>query len=207
MKTFQKCVEEAEALCHNFSIRVTKVIRATMEEVQTILDNNKQCSDHLKIIHLLRDPRGKTNSHLHLPDEPFRLLTNYTAIQNTVTRFCARILQDIRKRRDLEEKYPDSFLELRYENVADDLLDNTMKVYDFVLGQKPPSFVLSWVKVVMGGSDPSASETYNIKRENSSATARQWRQQLPKDVVEHVETHCKELMNYLNLDFLYLRQK
>ena len=177
-----------------------KIIRATMEEIEILLDENKDCADRIKVIHLLRDPRGKANSHMHLPGEPYA--KNPSGMENLVERFCARIMQDIHIRKKLEVKYPNTFREKHYQDIADHLHSNVEDIYDFVWKTKPPKEVYSWIKIMEDG-DTSKRDTYGIKRNNSSQTARKWKTQLKPDLIKHIEKSCKDLISYLKLDFIY----
>ena len=201
-KVFKECINIAQDECKTFSTRTVKIIRATMEEIKVLLIDNQDCVDRIKVIHLLRDPRGKANSHIHLPSEPYQFQKDSSGIKNLVDRFCARIRQDIHIRGKLEEKYPNTFLEKHYQEIADHLLGNMEDIYNFVWKTKPPKEAYSWIKIIEEG-DSSKRDTYGIKRNNSSQTARKWKEQLKPDLIKHIEKSCKDLISYLNLDFIY----
>ena len=93
--------------CKKFNKRVVKIIRGKMEEIEALIDENKDCADMIKVLHLLRDPRGKFNSHMHLPGQPFR--KNASGIKSVIDQVCSRIMQDIEIRKRLEIRYPKSF--------------------------------------------------------------------------------------------------
>ena len=167
-----------------------------------LLNENRECLDRIKIIHLLRDPRGKTNSHLHLPAEPYQ--KNSSGIENLVDRFCARIMKDIKIRKRLEQKYPNTFLEKHYQEMAENLVNNVEHIYYFVWNVKLPQEIYSWMKIIVEGVDKEAKhDTYNLKRVNSSQTARKWMTELDSDLIKHIEASCKNLITYLKLDFVY----
>ena len=173
-----------------------------MEEIEILLDENKECSDSIKIIHLLRDPRGKTNSHLHLPGEPYQ--KNSSGIKNLVDRFCDRIMQDIEIRTRLELKHPNSLLEKLYEDIADNLLVNVEHTYNFIWGTKPPEKIYSWIQIITDGNKKETKhDTYNLKRANSSQTVRKWLTEMDSDLTQHIENSCRDLISYLKLDFVY----
>ncbi len=168
-----------------------------------LLDRNKPCSHRIKIIHLLRDPRGKVNSHLHLP-EGNELDQGPEGTRRKVEKFCPRISKDVTLRKQLEAQYPGSFLELRYEDIADDLLSNAEKVFKFVWNAKPPAEIYSWIKVKTDATEVAQVQTYvNTFRRNSSRTARKWMNQLRPKMIKFVESYCEELIRYLGLDFVY----
>ena len=51
-------------ICAKSGRIATKLVRATMEEMRYFLLRNKEFIGSIKIIHLLRDPRGRVNSFL-----------------------------------------------------------------------------------------------------------------------------------------------
>ena len=187
-------------VCRGYNKRATKTIRVTMEEIDMILERNKRCSDRLKVIHLIRDPRGKANSHLHLP-EGNELNQGIEGVKGQVKRFCPRIMKDIQLRQKLEAQYPHSFLELIYEKTADNFLEYTEKVYDFAWNEKPPPEIYRWVERVMLGTKQNF-DPFNTRRTNASQTARLWKTQLSLEMLKHVESNCLPLITYLQQDFI-----
>ena len=114
------CKEDIQNLC--MKVRAVKVIRSTMEEIEMLLQRNSGCADRIKVIHLLRDSRGTCNSDLHLPTFRFYIMYKYTnEMTKCINLCCSRILQHITLRKKLETFHPSSFLELHYENVANNL--------------------------------------------------------------------------------------
>ena len=51
-----------ETTCATVKRTAIKLVRATMEEIQYLLLKNKEITHNIKILHLLRDPRGRFNS-------------------------------------------------------------------------------------------------------------------------------------------------
>ena len=51
-----------ETTCVTVKRTAIKLVRATMEEIQYFLLKNKEITHNIKILHLLRDPRGRLSS-------------------------------------------------------------------------------------------------------------------------------------------------
>ena len=87
-----------------------------MEEIQYFLLQNHQNNVQFKIIHLLRDPRGKINSQLQWKKTKNDFGNRY------VSNLCRRQFLDITLRKEMEKMYPNMFMEILYENVASNTL-------------------------------------------------------------------------------------
>ncbi|XP_070580692.1 carbohydrate sulfotransferase 1-like [Ptychodera flava] len=146
---------------------------------------------NLKVIHLVRDPRGIWNSRLNLNK------TNYDFVRrrtnwDEVTDLCKNMLDNyklaLRAPQWLQGKY---FL-ARYEDIALNPLAMATRVYQF-LGIPLPDRVTEWVTA---HTQESRFGRFGTTR-NSSSVVAQWRHQLPIRTVYDIQNKCHAVMNEL----------
>ena len=164
-----------------------------MEEIEYFLLRNQKMSRYIKIIHLLRDPRGRLNSFINLHDKPYRLSNNY------ISSACRRPMKDIELRRNLEKRYPNMFMEIHYEDVAANTVDMAKRIYQFVYSEDIPEELQKWIQLNTENTSTNAKEQhFSTVRRNSSATSVAWKQQLDAETRLRIEKECKEFIHHLN---------
>ena len=165
-----------------------------MEEIQYFLLQNHQNNVQFKIIHLLRDPRGKINSQLQWKKTKKDFGNRY------VSNLCRRQLRDITLRKEMEKMYPKMFMEILYENVASNTLKMAEKIYRFSFGESVPEHVKQWILLNTSNNNTTVKEAhYNTVRRNSTATSLAWKHQLSTHNMHTIEKECKQLLDHLNL--------
>ena len=138
-----------EEMCTKNNHRATKLVRATVEEIQYFLKKNHQ----FEVIHLLRDPRGKINSQLQLTEAKIDLEKGYAS------NLCRRQFIDITLRKEMEKMYPKMFMEMLYDNVA----SNTLEIFSF--GESVPEHVKQWILLNTSNNNTKGNEGhYNTVR-------------------------------------------
>ena len=187
------CYAKLGQKCFKQHRRATKLVRATMEEIEYFLLRNQNMSRHIKIIHLLRDPRGRLNSFINLHDKPYRLPNS------SIISACRRPMKDIELRKDLEKRYPNMFMEIHYEDVAANTIDMAKRIYQFVYSEDIPEELQKWIKLNTKNNSTNVKEQhFNTVRKNSSATSLAWKQELDAETRLLIEKECKELIHHLN---------
>jgi hypothetical protein len=134
-----------------------------------------QSLPNLRVIHLIRDPRGVALSRKH---------TEWSAghsaaddIVQTAAIFCQDVAQDIHERQRLEKIFPGSFMQVMYEEFTNDPVYFTKNVYLFL------DTIL-----------PSPVEQYMSQRtQNKSST--KWQDNLTFHEAHSIHEHCKELFD------------
>ena len=187
------CFVGMEELCARHKRRVTKLVRATMDEIQYFLLENRYIAKYTKVVQLLRDPRGRLNSFIKMNKRINKLP------KGLVTTACERQMKDVRIRKELEEQFPGIFLEIRYEDVASDQVTMATRIYHFLYSQDVPDEVKQWIR---GNTNSNNSKSDQAKfgtfRRNSTATSLAWEKQLSSENRKLIESECKELIIYLN---------
>ena len=188
----KNCGQMMDEKCLAKSVRVTKLVRATMEEISFFLECNKQCSDQIKVIHLLRDPRGRINSLIHSKRyESFS--------ENKISALCNRQLQDIQTRKKLEKVYPKMFTELLYEDISSNALQVSKRLYNFTYNATPSLSITNWI---INHTQSTKASRGKIFRHNSTMISTKWKTQLNVQLIHDIQQKCKKVINYLNLEMV-----
>uniref|UniRef100_T1J648 Sulfotransferase domain-containing protein n=1 Tax=Strigamia maritima TaxID=126957 RepID=T1J648_STRMM len=96
------------AMCSEFPFQVMKVTRISLKPIMQLLDQYPE----LKIIYLVRDPRGILSSRLKLD----WCRDTRSCIDPEIV--CSAMREDIATMKLINEKYPNRILLLRYEDVS-----------------------------------------------------------------------------------------
>ena len=184
--------------CLQKKIRVTKLVRSTMEELTHFLKKNEHCTKQIKVIHLLRDPRGKINSLLKLNNGSSSPKKNARYFPTElIISLCKRQIKDIALRTKLQKVYPKMFMELYYEQISSNPLMISEYIYNFSYGTVLSSSVKKWI-INNTQNKKSSEEHYNTQRKNSTATSLAWKTELDPHLINNIKNHCTEFITYLN---------
>ena len=177
-----------------------KVVRAAMEEILYFLSKNKQLAHNVKILHLLRDPRGRLNSKLNSEKQLKKQETSLHWLSQRSVKVCQRIMKDVMIRKELEKQFPNMFMEIHYEDIAANPIKMANHIYQFVYSEDAPDTVKQWLK--LNTNDPSSKEilwgTNKTTRKNSTATSTAWKNELSKEEADIIEKKCKDLLQHIN---------
>ena len=179
-------------ICAKTTRKATKLVRATMEEIQYFLMRNKDIAEDIKILHLLRDPRGRLNSLLRYHES----LRIHHLTTDTVSSACDRQMKDVRIRKQLEKQFPGMFLEIHYEDVASDPVTMANRIYQFANSQDIPDEVKQWIRK-SGESGNGAMD--NTFRRNSTKTSLAWKYQLSVKDKSLIDKECYDLLHHMEL--------
>ena len=188
------------SICSCFDRIATKLVRATMEELRYFLSRNEDFIDQIKILHLLRDPRGRLNSNLNYIKK-LNKKNNHELDRNQVSAGCARQMKDVRIRKQLEKQFPKMFLEIRYEDVASNPVTMATHIYQLLYSLDVPDQVKTWIRknTSNGGVQKTPERRMNTFRRNSTATSVAWKHELSEAYQNIIEKECKSIPQHLNL--------
>ena len=198
-----RCLRTAEAVCRKHSVVVIKTIRMTIAEVEQLMTLNSD----LAVIFLVRDPRASTWSRMNVFHRPKK--EDLPAYAET---YGEKLKIDLLNARRLFALNPAKLRFIRYEDLADNPVHVVRNIYRFLR--------LNWTENIeretvaqTGSSDKTAASTnssvrtaprkkvrgynYSVKRDNSSAAASRWREQIPFSISRIVEQRCAEMMTLL----------
>ncbi|XP_021338942.1 carbohydrate sulfotransferase 5-like isoform X2 [Mizuhopecten yessoensis] len=181
-----QCLPNLKTKCANSKYIVVKTIRINMKSLEIMLENIPT----LKVIHLMRDPRGTSRSQQAVGQLSKQ---NY---RQEIADFCKLVYEDVLQKELLEKKYPDRIRTVFYEDVARNPITYAKSLYAY-LGMQ---FTANIEKTIHGFTlaGRSGSKTCGIlctQMANSTEEASNWRNQISMTLVKIVDTACFDLYN------------
>ncbi|XP_021362261.1 uncharacterized protein LOC110456049 isoform X2 [Mizuhopecten yessoensis] len=172
------CITILRNQCHNATVRIVKTIRMKMESAIMLM----KWLPELRIIHLLRDPRGKMASELGAR------MSAVLSFVGFATRTCEGITTDTRVTDYLRTLYPNRIRVLLYEKLATTPIETTKNIYNF-LNMEFSNSTIGLVRefTQSGGSDDC---TWCTKRTNSRSRAYLWRSTIDLGLVALIDRQC-----------------
>ena len=184
----QRCTKPLADSCEQRHVRSFKTIRMSMEMMETLLKQEPS----LKIIHLVRDPRGILSS---------RFATSQVSglakrkMDKEAKVLCHRMLFDLDEYSKLHEKYPNNIVQVRYEDIATSPEESAKVLYQFTRGIAVPEQVESFIKKNTHATKDNGS--YGTARKDSAAMAMQWKTKLSVQNRNITSTICKSVIEKL----------
>jgi len=194
--------EYLSAVCPLFPVRLIKTVRLKVDSVEAILQDHIQ---DLKVILLVRDPRGMFNSRMQ---QPFARLCRVRPRCWQPKVACNQLTTDLEAARRLSIKFPGSITVLRYEDLSlepEKMAKLVMNFLDLPWTESMANFIASHTsqeQFLLGRNKSLVKNSFGTIK-NSSATALVWKEQMPLQKVKEVEEACmqpfKEL-GYVNVN-------
>ncbi|XP_072013668.1 carbohydrate sulfotransferase 1-like [Amphiura filiformis] len=172
-----------ENLCHSKKHGALKVIKLT--NINYLENIFKNVSMDVKIIHLVRDPRGTFNSRNQLCYKNQKLCRN-------VSYSCERLERNTNIWLDTPMWLQNKYMLIRYEDLAMEPLIYAEKIYNYLNIQLPNS-VRDWIN---GHTQSNYGNEWSHTR-NSSQVATRWRNELRLSSVMDIQSRCQLVMNRL----------
>ncbi|XP_067856112.1 carbohydrate sulfotransferase 1-like isoform X2 [Heptranchias perlo] len=156
---------------------------------------------NLKIIHLVRDPRGILASRMGTFTDHFRSWKIWNATGrkpggvdlSQISTTCKDLSNSAQTGSSKPAWLKGKYMLVRYEELAKDPFKKTAEIYHF-LGLDVDSQVKKWIlQNTRGTSSPAGNHKYTTTR-NSSATAESWRLNLSFQIVQTVQCLCNETL-------------
>ena len=162
--------------CSSSSLRVVKVVRGEMRDVDALM----RASRNFRLVHLIRDPRGVISSRRRVPFF-YSIGVKASNMIPEAAYYCEDVIRDIRLRRELETRYPGRILQVVYDEFVTNAHENVRRLYTFL--ERPlPAEVIAFVN------------------ETKPSTALSWKTKLSDSIVKNIDTVCKELYEILSED-------
>ncbi|XP_014680978.1 PREDICTED: carbohydrate sulfotransferase 3-like [Priapulus caudatus] len=176
----------------------TKLIRPTIGgAILPLLDDSRL---HVKVVHLVRDPRGLLASVHKLPSThpdhvPARM------IRAEAKRICARMRANMFSAEGIRSS---DYLLLRYEDAAIHTASSMEELHSFAGLASSRQLLESFVAAHTG---PAIGSNYHWEavRENSTATALSWTMTLGRRSVIQIENVCSDVLQALGYKRMYSR--
>ncbi|OWF42836.1 Carbohydrate sulfotransferase 5 [Mizuhopecten yessoensis] len=183
------CIHHLHATCVPAKLRVIKCIRIDMDTVNLL----QQRLPFLKVIHVVRDPRGVMNSRVKVK------LSNWINLDTEVTDLCSRMTNNIEMAAQMNENYVKQIV---YELVAEHPIGMAEELYKFA-GLELSPMARKGVYRLSHYSPLARDCDWCTKKSNSTKTSLLWRSQLDLEHARTIDSHCLELyraMGYLAVE-------
>ena len=195
IKTFEK----AEQTCQKATSIVTKIVRVKyLQDIMHLLEEG------IKIVHLIRDPRGILTSRLARSGPNFRRRVLYNQakrasyFKSNAHKHCTKLetnneyLVNVTKEQNssLNQILRNNYVLIRYEDFAYHPESMVRKLLNFTK-TKPRDNLYPWLKEI---TNKQSSSVYSVERK-SNQTAGKWRRVLPYYLVKIIEEECQLVLD------------
>ncbi|XP_072024237.1 carbohydrate sulfotransferase 1-like [Amphiura filiformis] len=179
-------------VCRRYRHVVVKTIRmysvSALEEIVHNPDLN------VKVIHLMRDPRGIYISRTKAEKKTLSLGSD---LDQDVSYICRRMRKNLEFVKSAPMWLDGRYLRVRYEEVAENPRIWTQKLYNFTGLGTVPDDVIKWI-------DKNTQATFNLNaystQRDSASTSQAWRKTPSIEVVQQMQSLCHSVL----LDLGYL---
>ncbi|XP_033124779.1 carbohydrate sulfotransferase 1-like [Anneissia japonica] len=176
--------------CTKYKQFAIKTIRfAKLQDIEPLA---RDPSLNLKIIHLVRDPRGTFISRAKSEKKPMDMTADEL---NNVRYLCLRMQQNLEFVTNVPT--PDwlkgIYKIVRYEDMARKPAETAQDIYDFAGLGRLPRNVVQWLR---NNTKTSRGDSYAVTR-NSSATWQEWRYSIPFETSVGIQDVCRDVLRLL----------
>ena len=203
-ETVPRQVEEACSRYYKHSVTKLAIVRVPERKLsnifpQIIYDNP---DTEIKILHVVRDPRGTLNSRINLGwIKDVGVAKNFPALPRGA---CEGVVQNVKFGASLEGSLKNHYMLVRYKDIASSPVMTAMKIYKFA-GFEMQESLIRWILQATSPSketlEREAKKAFSSFR-NSTANVEKWRQESPIERTRIIEEECSELLDLLHLERL-----
>ncbi|XP_006818533.1 carbohydrate sulfotransferase 1-like [Saccoglossus kowalevskii] len=182
-------------MCNTYPHIAMKVIRLeSLQQLEPLVLGDKL---DLKILHLIRDPRGVASSEMNI----LKTISNNSvmwklkSLDPITKNYCQRAVNMLDFSYNLPASLQGRYKLIRYEDIAIDTFNSTIGIYNFLELPLHQS-VSNWI---VENTKASNSSGFMITNKNSTAASESWRTRLQFEDVEIIQnlSPCDELMNIM----------
>lgn len=182
--------------CQRSKYNIIKVVRLQLKHLDSLW--RKVSANHdLRIVYLVRDPRGIYNS---------RKTMEWCAVEDlcsNITNICAEMREDLQYYEKLKHIIGDRLVMLRYEDLSVDTVKEAKHLFTQI-GIPYSASVSTFIRAHTKSRPFNDRNTnpYSTYRENSSSTAYQWTKELNETEIEFAQQTCDDVLRRLDYKFL-----
>ncbi|XP_021362401.1 carbohydrate sulfotransferase 1-like isoform X2 [Mizuhopecten yessoensis] len=180
IRAVKRCITLLEKPCARSDLRIVKTIRMAMESVNLLL----QRLPDLKVIYLIRDPRGKLSSQIMAYGQ------NWGAVMTLAKETCDRMMVDTNMMSELKQKYPDRIRLLLYETLARRPVETSGRIFEYLNINFTNSIMLSIRSLTSGAPGKRDRCIWCSKRGNSRKIAYNWRIKTNVLHLDYIDQTC-----------------
>ncbi|XP_060566735.1 carbohydrate sulfotransferase 1-like isoform X2 [Ruditapes philippinarum] len=177
-KSMDSCLRRAIDSCQKSTTRLLKLIRLRMKEIEKILP----LYPNMKVIHLVRDPRGIINSRVKVH------ALKPSIYEENINELCDALKEDLKYSKRILQHYPDRLKVVHYEDMAEHPMETAKSLIDFAGLQFTKHMQDFLLKQTHSARD---SCPYCTQRRDSNATAHKWRTQLDLKNASYIYDKCR----------------
>ncbi|XP_002742391.1 carbohydrate sulfotransferase 3-like [Saccoglossus kowalevskii] len=175
--------------CKKHKYRAIKTIRLyDLKELEVLVTES---NIDLKIIILVRDPRGVMHSRWKLHGKNLDYMRKNASWDETED-LCRTYASNVRYAQTCPEWLKNRYLLIRYEDVAHQPLARAREIYNF-LDMSMPQNIEAWIQQ----NTQSTGNYPNGVTRVSSLVATKWREELPFEQILKIQEKCQASMNFL----------
>ncbi|KAK3106652.1 hypothetical protein FSP39_024586 [Pinctada imbricata] len=173
------CNKSVRSLCDASSVRMIKTIRLSMDVIDILMRRIPT----LKIVHLIRDPRG-----MHKSRKKGGFLKEFKLRSHDAINLCNRYFYDFNVSEKLNLTYPYRIKRVLFEDLASNTLKYAKDIYNFLNLNFPP-MLFDWISNHTSSNQKDGY--YGTIRANSSAVANEWRDKLTRKLIKEIDEACE----------------
>ena len=173
------CIQNINNKCRQRRIRATKVIRMTMQSVETVI---RKIPD-IHIVYYVRDPRGISESRHGAP----------------IKHLCSTMQADHNDYLILKRKFPEVFHYMRYENLAMNTEQIAQEMFQF-LNEPYPLILTKYLYTQTHNTMEEKITRQSFYRAYSTHSALAWINKISQTSYQQVIKHCRKLLSDLNYE-------
>ncbi|XP_002742037.1 carbohydrate sulfotransferase 1-like [Saccoglossus kowalevskii] len=182
-------VENFTNVCRTYLYKALKTIR--IYDIELLRSLAVDPALNLKIIHLVRDPRGIMNSRENLNSKNLDF-ERKDVEWDEVTDLCKDIKKNLNIVSTSASWLKGRYMRIRYEDVAKHPHSKAEDIYDFI-GLEMPTEVKQWISE---NTNQTKGNQFSRSR-NSSVVATKWRNEMPFSDILSIQKKCSISMALL----------
>ncbi|XP_063410464.1 carbohydrate sulfotransferase 3-like [Mytilus trossulus] len=187
----RKCIRYLEDICNRSNTILIKTIRMSLDILFDIFSG----IPHLKIVHLVRDPRAILNSRDVFFFEK-NAPVDITSIKTSAYALCDRMYKDVITNKDYNQTKQGAFV-LKYECLATDPMTVTKILYNY-LNLDYTDSVPNWLQRHTRGNKTEEGKV-GAQKGNSLSISTKWITRFSQNVSKLIDKECKILYKSLGI--------